>query len=237
MKKCILLSVLAFCLAVSTAAWSLPLNDFNELINGDFNTGDLSGWQAGEDIAVALDGPGMGYSATCKNPGGDLWLRQIVDDSLSPGWNWDFDQKILDLTAQITWSGWEPPFSSISFRLDWWDPCFNNIEDPTCLPNYEGPPVQSDPSCGYYTTDWVTYTYDNIPAFQWVTVNPFDRILLPVQPRWVSVDIIFDQAAGESVWLDNVVLTGQCVPEPSGMLILLSGGVPLILGRRFIRRK
>lgn len=238
MKRCVLQYLIALCLAVSASAWSLPINNYNELVNGDFETGDLTGWQAGSHIIVAPDGPGYGYSATCVTSGGDLWLRQIVDDSLSPDWNWDLNAKIIDLVAEITWSGYEPADSTISFRLDWWDPCFNCIDDPTALPYYAGPPPPvSDPKLGYYTSEWVTYTFAGYPARVFRLVNPFDQILLPIQPRWVSVEVLYDQQPGESVWLDNVMLTGACVPEPASGLVLLTGIAPVLWTLKVRRQK
>ncbi len=230
--------VLTVLLLVSaTAAWSLPLNGYNELINPGFETGDLTGWQAGADIEVAIDGTN-GLSATCKNPDGDLWLRQIADDSLSPGWLPNGTAKYIDLMAEITWSGFVPQDSSVSFRLDWWDERYNGECNPTLLPYYFGqPPAAGDPALGYYVSEWVTIPLAGAPALQWQVVNPFNRILLPIQPRWVSVEMTYVQPAGVSVWVDNVNLTGQCVPEPSSLLVLLGGIAPLAFGRRFIRRR
>lgn len=210
---------------------------YNEVINGDFSTGDLSFWQHGVDIAVATDGPDNGYAATCKNPGGDLWLRQVVDDSLSPLWNWNMHQKLVDVTAQITWSGWVPADAAVSFRLDWWSEAYNQVTDPTTLPYYNPPLVSaSDPAQGYYVSDWVTYNLAQYPALQWVTVNPFAEVLLPIQPRWVSIEVMYVQPTGVSVWLDNVTLTGECVPEPSGLLALL-GGCGVLFGGFKLRRR
>ncbi|MGC8862723.1 MAG: hypothetical protein ACP5R5_08100 [Armatimonadota bacterium] len=234
--------VSVFFLAALIVGFSIPtsalgLFPYNEIVNGDFGTGDLTGWQHGCDIIVARDGPGHGYAATCKCPGGDLWLRQIVDDSLSPGWNWDWHAKVVDLIADITWQGWEPSRSAIAFRLDWWDESYNGVSDPRNLPYYQGgPPPGPDPGAGYFTSDWVVYDFAGTPPSQWATVNPFSQFLLPLQPRWVSVEVVFTQAAGESVWLDNVVLTGKCVPEPSGIAALLGACGALAAGVR-TRRK
>ncbi len=225
-------------LAFSTAAaWSLPLNGYNEIINPDFATGTSQGWQTGADIVVAMDGPEHGYAATCKKPGGDLWLRQIVDDSLSPGWIPTGNAKYLDLMADVTWSGFVASDASISFRLDWWDESYNAECNPTLLPYYFGGPRDADPTLGYYVSDWVTVSLAQYTALDWQTVNPFNRVLLPIQPRWVSVEMTFVQPNGVSVWVDNVTLTGQCVPEPSGLLALFGGIAPLLLGVRSIRRK
>lgn len=220
----------------AAAAWSLPLNDYNEIVNPDFATGTSQGWQTGADIVVAMDGPDHGYAATCKCPGGDLWLRQIVDDSLSPGWIPTGNAKYLDLTADVTWSGFTPSNALISFRLDWWAESYNQVNDPTTLPYYSGGPRDADPALGYYVSEWVTVPLAQFAALDWQTVNPFNRILLPIQPRWVSVEATYVQPSGVSVWLDDVTLTGQCVPEPSSLLALIGGMVPLALGR-FIRRE
>jgi len=210
---------------------------YNEIINGDFNTGDLSFWQHGVDIAVAMDGPDNGYAATCKNPGGDLWLRQVVDDSLSPDWNWNLHQKLISATAQIAWSGWVPSNASVAFRLDWWSEAYNLVTDPATLPYYSGPlAAGSDPAQGYYVSDWVSFDLSHLPSMQWSTVVPFDQVLLPIQPRWVSLEVVYVQPTGVSVWLDNVTLTGKCVPEPSSLLALL-GGCGVLLGGLRLRRK
>lgn len=232
---------LVLCLGVIAALFSLPasalpLNDYNEVQNPDFETGDLSSWQSGVDIIVAPDGPSQGYSATCKAAGGDTWLRQIVDDSLSPEWNWDYHQKLVDLVAKITWTGWEPPDSLISFRLDWWSEQYNSVNNPESLPYYLGPPPAGpDPAAGYFVTDWVSYSFLGIPGFEWTVVNPFDRILLPEQPRWISVEVLFTQASGESVWLDDVMLTGRCIPEPSSLASLI-GAFSMVLAGFGMRR-
>ena len=82
----------------------------------------------------------------------------------------------------------------------------------------------------------MTYSFAGNPSLEWVSVNPFDRVVLPIQPRWVSVEVRLVQAYGEIVWLDNVVLTGKCVPEPSSLLALLSG-CGLIPSGLWLRRK
>lgn len=227
MKRCVLLCLGILCLVPSGAAWSTPLNGFNEIQNGDFGTGILSPWQAGADILVAQDGPDHGLAATCKSSGVDVWLRQIVDDSLNTYWNANYHAKRIDLVADITWSGLATDsLSGISFRLDWWDETYNGVDDPDGpdgLPYYAGPPpATSDPALGYFVSDWVTYNFAGMQQGQWATVNPFDRFSLPtLQPRWVSVEVSYLQAPGEAVWLDNVVLTAECVPEPSGALAML----------------
>ena len=236
MGKSLAILFTALLLLAATAAWSLPLNGYNEIVNPGFETGTLYGWQTGGDIVVGIDGPDNGYAATCKTPGGDLWLRQIVDDSLSPDWLPNGNAKYLDLMAQVAWSGWLPQDASVSFRLDWWDERYNGECNPTLLPYYFGaPPAAGDPALGYYVSDWVTVPLAGVPALSWQTVNPFNQILLPIQPKWVSVEVTFVQPNGVSVWLDNVNLTGKCVPEPSGLLLLLGGVAPFAF--RFVRRK
>jgi len=236
MRRLTLACGILFLLA-APCVWAVPLNAFNEIRNGDFETGDLSYWQHGVDIAVARDGATHGYGAYCKRSGGDLWLRQVVDDSLSPDWNWDLHSKILDLMADITWQGWEPSGSAVSFRLDWWDEKYNGVAEWQNLPYAVGPPpAGSDPAAGYYTTDWVTFSLATVRPGEWVTVNPFNQVQLPIQPRWVSVEIVYTQAPGETVWLDNVILTGKCVPEPSAMLSIVGLCGSLAAGMR-LRKK
>jgi len=227
---------LAACVIAASPVLALPLYDGNgELVNWDFGTGTLQGWQAGQDIEVSMDGPDHQWAATCKSEEGDLWLRQVADD-LRGEWNPDYNMKLVDLTADIAWLGWDPQ-STISFRLDWWAETYNGIDDPSVLPYGLGAPWPSgDPAAGYYVSDWVTYDFASIASGQWATVNPFNQILLPIQPRWVSVEVLYNQGVAETVWLDNVILTGRCVPEPSALVALL-GGLGSLVGAGWRARR
>jgi hypothetical protein len=209
----------------------------NEVLNGDFGTGTLVYWQHGVDIDVGIDGPGHDWAATCKNPGGDLWLRQIVDDTASPDWNPALHRKEITVTADLAWSGWVGAGAEVKFRLDWWAESYNNVTDPTTLPYYSDPMLSgSDPAQGYFVSDWVSYDLSGLPALQWLPVTPFDERLLDVQPRWVSLEVVYTQPAGTGVWMDNVTLTGKCIPEPSSLLALFGGCGVLLAGLRRSRR-
>jgi len=107
----------------------------------------------------------------------------------------------------------------VRFRLDWWDESYNDRDEP---------PTENDP--GYHVSDWVGYMtgkndlgYKVVLPFQWHHVNPFNQIVLPIQPRWISVEIEFWQPHNVINKVDNVVLTSKCVPEPSSFVALLLG--------------
>ena len=110
--------------------------------------------------------------------------------------------------------------STVTFKLGWWD-----INYPTMpiVPIEGGLPVF--PAAGFQWTDPVQHHFD-LPG-TWYTVNPFEQILLPEQPRWLVVFVQFDQAPGESIWVDNLVLTSKCSPEPASVVALMSGLVGL----------
>jgi hypothetical protein len=97
-----------------------------------------------------------------------------------------------------------------------------------------------------YASDWVTYDqlFPGYANGEWITVNPFandililrDRDRNLIQPRWVSVEVGVWQAKGETVWIDNVILTSKCIPEPMS-LILGCIGLSSVAGLRRLRRK
>jgi len=239
------LAALAVCLllALAAPASALPIEIGgvpmpNEMYNGDFEIGVVGqpppGWEVPKDslsglwVAVIhgegeVHTPEYNQMAGCNVylPEGE-WgdqIRQVIDESDFMGWDPSGPMKIIDLTVDIHGDPDYPqgdPRGAIRFRLDMWNEKWNYVDDPALLP----PPTDY--------TDWVEY-YD-IPN-DWVTVNPFNRILLDYQPRWVSVEIEFMQPDGVNMFVDNVYLTGQCLPEPA-TLSLLGLGLLAIARRR-----
>jgi hypothetical protein len=228
---------IAVLIAVTASAWATPILDpnsgqvYNELVNWNFENQPYNGapWVRGEWIAVQLAGNGHAHGAKCINdtdPSG-LWMYQIVDDTLNPLWRDNGTAKIVDLMADIRVMG-DHTDSTATFRLGWWDTDYPIM--PT-LPTENGKPVF--PATGFEWSDAVQCTFAE-PGV-WYTVNPFDRIVLPDQPRWIVVLVEYGQAPGEAIWVDNLLLTGQCIPEPSSLGVLIAGLVSA-MGFRRLRR-
>ena len=251
MRKYLGIAVLALLVMALGAAYADPIpGSINELDNWNFEKTDGSGahvwglWGHGADMGIGLDGAN-GWAAYCKQAGGDLWIRQIVDETQNPLWNDLFHQKEIDLMADIgiSWMGGgtgHPEMdvdghttSRVMFRLDWW-----NEGDP-----FPGEVIGLDSPPAPYHAESGWYYFDSSASDQWTTVNPWDDDIWvlsangkPIQPRWVSVEIILKQAPGENVWVDNVNLTSSCIPEPMS-IILGCFGLSSVAGlRRLIRR-
>lgn len=193
----------------------------NEVINGDFEQGTVlnppPSWMVTDRQVITAGVGNPGQSAQCFIPTGTgNWgdtMRQVVDESLNPLWNPLDDSKIIDLQADIN-TNVNIPINGIRFRLDFWSDAFNSVNDPTTLPA----PTS--------VTDWVQYTGTDFNAdpTKWNTVNPFNRLALDFQPRWASVEIQFMQPApADIIRVDNVILTSECIPEPSTILLVACG--------------
>ncbi len=226
-------------LAMAVSAFATPiLGSINELVNGDFQTGTWGPWEHGGGLHIDLvPGTQSNYASRCMDPAQSLLLRQVVDETKNPLWNWNYNLKKIDLVANImcdwTTIQTEHPQSTISFRLDWWGPQWNSSNvAPTA------------PAEGW--SPWVKYSFTANQNGVWNTVNPIvqDTSVLqwdgrPFQPRWVSVEVLINQELRERVWVDDLNLTAQCepVPEPSGVLALLTGVASLSwLARRSIKK-
>ncbi|MCL5103636.1 MAG: hypothetical protein M1133_05920 [Armatimonadetes bacterium] len=226
-----LVLIIAAMLVMSVAAVASPIpGSLNEIINGDFETGDWAPWEHGSDLGLDfLSNDPHGWVVSCKQPGGNLLLRQVVDESRNTLWNWTDHAKFIDLTADIMAIGTPPVDSGVRFRLDWWDERYNSSNS-----------VPTDPVSGY--SDWVTIMFADIPGYRpdtWVTVNPFNNdgvIFKDFQPRWVSVEIELIQTPLEIVVVDNFILTSRCVPEPMSVMLGVLGLGAVGTFRR-IRRK
>lgn len=205
----------------------------NELDNGDFETGTWGLWEHGAGLALGIDGPTHNWGVFCKEPTQSLLLRQVVDDMRNPLWDPTKDWKMIDLMADIrcVWAPGDPghPTSRISFRLDWWGTNWNDVEQGQL------PPAE-------YYSNWITYSFTDNAI--WRTVNPFandiwvlrDATGKLIQPRWISVEILIDQAPSEFVWVDNVILTSKCIPEPMSMVLGIMG-LGSVAGLRRMFRK
>jgi len=235
MKNCLRFgAVMLLLLLLVTSSYGdwIP-GSINELNNGDFENppGSWGPWEHGAGLALAVDGPSHNWGVYCKDPTQSLLLRQVVDETLNPLWDPYMHQKEIDLMADIrtSWMPGDPghPTSTVSFRLDWWsDVGKPDWWEPSQF--WDGNQMVYVP--GDFHSDWVTYGFTENGT--WRTVNPFANDLYvlrdengnPIQPRWVSVEVLIEQDPAEYVWVDNLILTSRCVvPEPSAFLGLGSG--------------
>jgi hypothetical protein len=211
---------IALLIAVSASVWATPIpGSPNELVNGNFESQPYDGapWVRGQWIAIQAGGNGHIHGAKCINdadPSG-LWMYQIIDDRLNPLWLENGTAKIVDLMAEIRVIG-DYSTSMVTFQLGWWD----TKDDPKpTLELVGGKPAF--PAAGFELSKPVTCTFD-APG-TWYSGNPFDQIQLREQPRWIVVYVEYKQAPGEAIWVDNLVLTAKCIPEPSGLAVLMAG--------------
>ena len=245
MKKYLGIGSLVFILlAMTVGAFATPIpGSINELVNGNFETGNTAPWEVGSGLAFGVDGPAHNYGIYCKDPQESLLLRQVVDETLNPLWDWSLNQKQIDLVADIrcVWAEGDAghPLSTISFRLDWWGPEWNGSPSDVTGANGSVPPT--GPAEGY--SDWVTFDFSQNASGVWSTVNPFvqDTEVLqwngkPFQPRWVSVEVLINQNPEEIVWVDNLNLTAKCIPEPMSLVLGFMGLGSVVGLRRFVKK-
>lgn len=244
-KYLMIICLVCVALAMAVAAYATPIpGSINELTNGNFANGWTS-WEHGSGLAFGMAAPGYGRAVHCNGPDPNnpnaLLLRQVVDETKNPLWNWSMNQKEIDLMADIrcVWSaeGDIPhPLSTISFRFDWWGPQWNGSEIRPMLPTGAPAPAEA-------WSQWVTYGFSPNGNGIWRTVNPFvqDKQVLqwdgkPFQPRWLSVEVLIDQKPGERVWVDNLNLTAKCIPEPMSLVLGFMGLGSVVGLRRFVKK-
>jgi len=248
MRKYLSAGVLALLLVLSigTAYADWIPGSINELVNGDFETGNWGPWEHGAGLALGVDGIVNNWGVYCKYPTQNLLLRQVVDETLNVNnWDWSKNWKEIDLMADIrcVWAEGDPghPTSTVSFRLDWWsDEGKPEWWEPQQIWDNVGNQMVYVP--GDFHSRWVTYGFTENST--WSTVNPFandmwvlhDAAGNPMQPKWVSVEILIDQSPTEQVWVDNVILTSKCIPEPMSLVLGFMGLGSVAGLRRMFRR-
>jgi hypothetical protein len=215
MRKFILVSAVLVFLFGTAAMATEPWETYNELSNPCFiDAGD--GWDY--NSVVQFNGNHteqggdtvFGRTNIAYDPGPEGSpsgvLRQIVDDSLSPGWNPALNQKFFRLTAWVYTTGQ----AYVSLGVDWW----NDPSIPRPLP---GTPADGDMwTAPIYSPDhWVQVSWEGF---------------LPVQPRWVSVEVAFYGCtlSNSEAAVDDMQFSARCVPEPSSILGFATGAMALI---------
>lgn len=208
------LTVFSFNMAFARSIPGIP----NELNNGSFED-EWTSWNHEGDIDLfeswATVTPSNGsYMVGIAQPNKSGKAYQVVDDTLSPGWNPDYNHKEVDLSAYVNvqlmgsvgldlayipidvYSGDDPP--------EWNDPRWVDL----------GIVAQSDSS----QLGWQYIQYHEIWDYQ---------------PRWirVSVDVESSFHPDSYAFVDDVDFESRCVPLP-GAVWLLGSGLMGLLGMR-----
>ena len=209
------LTVFSFNMAFARSIPGIP----NELNNGSFENGWTSWHQEGninlfESWATVTPSNGS-YMVGIAQPNKSGKAYQVVDDTLSPGWNWDYNHKEVDLSAYVN-----VRWGSVKLELAYIPIEVYSGDDP---PEWDdtrwvdlGIVAQSDSS----QQDWQYIQYHEIWDYQ---------------PRWirVSVDVESDEQQFTFAFVDDVDFESRCVPLPGAVWLLGSG----LVGLFGIRRK
>ena len=210
---------------MATGAWAglgLP----NELADPGFEQGDV--WQVSGGGGLLTDQishaflqsygvpalPGGGTycggvaTLNASYPGGQL--RQVVDESLFPGWDPDLNAKIVEVDFWYFQLGQADVPMNIDIYLDWME----DGSDPT------------DPGAPGYVKQWIgNVTNVNSAGWQYAEIT----VELPVQPQYLSVEFDFTYFSGMGLnVIDNADLQGLCIPEPGGLFALGTGLIGLV---------
>lgn len=222
MRKCIAVAaVLAMCGPVLANSLGYP----NEVINGGFETGDYSGWDASGGLSVYNSGDwgvqapeGAKYGGYITSGGVQSEsLLQWVDNTQSPGWDPSLNQKMIDLEfyallhARHYGSTWENVFLDVI--IDWYDDAGGYHEAPV------------------YSATNLTLAEN---AIEWVPVH-VDFLIPDAQPSEISLHFLLrnqDPMEWNYAFIDGIDLESQCVPEPGVLMLLTLGGLVLLRLRR-----
>lgn len=227
-KKTRVFLALAAVTLLATAAWAglgLP----NEAANPGFELS--TGWTVSGPVSQHLAYSGLtpyGVPKCPTNPGsycGGIGgqnlafpggeLSQVVDESLYPGWVPEFSQKLVEIDFWY----FQKSLADVPMALRVYVDYMLDLSYP-------------DPQSPLYVKQLVKEIV-NWDSGGW-KFNDTD-VLLPVQPRWLSIHFEFSYFSGTAISIiDNVDLQGQCVPEPSSLLALGSGAATAFA---LVRRK
>ena len=228
----LLLALLTSLLIVVGPAFGNSFGYPNEVVNGGFETGDFTGWDPSGAANImnsgdwAVQAPeGEKYAGAIASWGGfDGGVIQIIDNTQSPGWDPDLNQKLIDLEFYALlhdrhqggdW--WENTWMEVI--IDWYDASGAYREEQvflesnaTLLPNWTGGP-QND--------------------IAWAPVH-IEYLIEDFQPEEISLHIHWwknDATEWGYAFVDGIDLESRCVPEPGSALLLLVG-LSLLVHRR-----
>jgi hypothetical protein len=204
----------------------------NELANSGLESGDSGGWtNTGYmiynqgDAAVPVNAAGGRKWAGMLTSWAGSWtapmavIRQVIDESQSPGWQPDGTGKIIDvefdyfLNATNSWPG--EPWRDVGVKV------FLNWDS-------AGGPLNPASPTYQHQLVFQEWRNANVPDPIWKHADV--SLELAAQPQFVGIEI--EAHAHNAEWsyvgFDNVGLESQCLPEPSGLILLALGSLVLV---------